>query len=70
MHKLISKQENFEYKFQISKTGICAVLISASCKKGLLGFKEEDLRVEIDDIKLREIPAKNKPQYYDIPWRS
>lgn len=67
MHKKLT--ENFDYKFDVSKSGIYAIPITASCKSGkFFGlWGEGDLRVEIDGIKLREIPAKKKSQYYDIP---
>lgn len=67
MYKQIKEQ--FEYKFEVEADGIYAISIKANCKNGkFFGlFGGEYLRVEIDDIKLREIPAKNKPQYYDIP---
>ena len=67
MYKKISKQ--FDYKFSIKQFGLYAIFISASCKSGkILGlFGGEDLRVEVDGRKLREIPAKDKPQYKDIP---
>ncbi|TRZ77586.1 hypothetical protein D4R87_02430 [bacterium] len=67
MHKKLT--ENFEYKFDVSKSGIHAISIVASCnnekRSGLQGG--EDLKVEIDGIKLREIPAEKRSQYYDIP---
>ncbi|MFC1613651.1 hypothetical protein ACFL23_05025, partial [Patescibacteria group bacterium] len=65
----ISIKERFEYKFNIKKDGLYSILLKASCKNGkFFGlFGGEDLRVEIDDIKLRELPAKDKPQYYNIP---
>ena len=67
MYKKINKE--FDYAFSIDQGGIYAVLIEASCKSGkLLGlFGGEDLRVEIDEIRLREIPSKEKPQYHNIP---
>ncbi|MDP3043356.1 MAG: hypothetical protein Q8N21_03060 [bacterium] len=67
MYKKITKP--FDYKFSIKQSGFCSISISASCRSGaILGlFGGEDLRAEIDEIKLREIPAKDKPQYKDIP---
>ncbi|MDP2736788.1 MAG: hypothetical protein Q8O59_03390, partial [bacterium] len=58
----------FNYNFSISQKGLYGISISASCKSGkLLSLRGgEDLRVEIDNLKLREIPAKDKPQYKDI----
>ncbi|MBU0619521.1 MAG: hypothetical protein V1768_02090 [Patescibacteria group bacterium] len=59
----------FIYNFSASQKGLYAISVTASCKSGkLLGlFGGEDLRVEIDGLKLREIPVKDKPQYKDIP---
>ena len=67
MYKKINKE--FDYPFNVKKDGIYTILIEASCKSGrILGlFGGEDLRVEIDGMKLREVPAKNKPQYNNIP---
>lgn len=67
MYKKITKQ--FEDSFQVSKKGIYFITIKAKCKPGkILGlFGGEGLRVEIDGRKLREVPAKKKPQYFDIP---
>lgn len=67
MYKKIIKP--FDYKFNIKQSGFYSISISASCRSGaILGlFGGEDLRLEIDGIKLREIPAKDKPQYKDIP---
>ncbi|MBU4348144.1 cell wall hydrolase, partial [Patescibacteria group bacterium] len=67
MFKKITKQ--FIYKFNISQKGLYSISISATCKSGkILGlFGGEDSRVEIDGLKLREIPAKGKPQYFNIP---
>lgn len=67
MYKKITKP--FDYKFSIKQSGFYSISISASCRSGaILGlFGGEDLRLEIDGIKLREVPAKDKPQYKDIP---
>ncbi len=67
MYKKI--KEELKYSFSISTKGCYTVTIKASCKSGkLFGlFGGGDLRVEIDDIKLREIPAQDKPQYFHIP---
>ena len=67
MFKKITKQ--YSHKFIIAKDGLYSINLEASCKSGkILGiFGGEDLRVEIGDLKLREIPAKNKAQYYNIP---
>jgi len=65
----ITIKEQFEYKFNTEKTGVCSIVIKASCKSGqFFGlFGGEDLRVEIDELKLRELPTKDRPQYYNIP---
>lgn len=55
--------------FQIESFGLYILKIVASCQSGdFLGFRGgQDLRIEIDDIKFREISLKDKPQYYNIP---
>lgn len=67
MYKKINKE--FNYKFNVEKNSIYTVSIEASCKSGkLFGlFGGQDLRAEIDGIKLREIPDKKRSQYYNIP---
>ena len=62
-------KENFDYGFNIEKRGLYVIFITASCRSGdQTGEKGgEDLRVEIDGIKLREVPAVDKPQYKNIP---
>lgn len=47
--------------FSVDKFGIYNITVTAICQSN------QDLRVEIDDIKLREIPAEDKPQYFNIP---
>ena len=61
--------ENFDYDFEISKRGLYTISITASCRSGKqIGERGgEDLRIEIDEVKLREVPAKDKEQYKDIP---
>ncbi|MBP7859413.1 cell wall hydrolase [Patescibacteria group bacterium] len=58
-----------EIPFNIENFGVYALKITARCQSGnLLEFRGgQDLRVEIDNIKLREIPPKDKPQYNNIP---
>lgn len=67
MTQTIKKEYNYE--FEISREGIYTISIEASCKSGkVLGlFGGEDLRVEIDGIKLREMPAKNRAEYFNVP---
>ncbi|KKQ38937.1 MAG: hypothetical protein US54_C0001G0062 [Candidatus Roizmanbacteria bacterium GW2011_GWA2_37_7] len=55
--------------FAVDTFGLYAILIKARCRSGkLLGlWGGENLRVEIDNIKPRETPSVDKPQYVDIP---
>lgn len=55
--------------FSVNALGLYIVSINARCWSGnLMGlWGGEDLRVEIDAIKPREIPLEDKPQYVDIP---
>jgi len=61
--------ESFKHDFEVTGDSLYSIKIKASCKSGkFFGlFGGEDLRVEIDGLKLRELPAKDKPQYYNIP---
>ena len=54
--------------FAVDTFGLYAILIKARCRSGkLLGlWGGENLRVEIDNIKPRETPPVDKPQYVDI----
>lgn len=58
-----------EDTFTIDTFGLYAVSITARCKSGKqTGMKGgENLRIEIDDVKLREIPPLDNKQYFDIP---
>ncbi len=47
--------------FSVAQSGLYSISIIARCQS------KEDLRIEIDDIKFREIPEKDKPQYNNIP---
>ncbi|RLC38553.1 hypothetical protein DRH27_02000 [Candidatus Falkowbacteria bacterium] len=62
-------KEQYNYEFNITEQGIYIISIEASCKEGkVLGlFGGEDLRIEIDDIKLRENPVKGRAEYFNIP---
>lgn len=62
-------KSEYVYQFNVAKNNIYAVSIEVACQEGkFLGFfGGEDLRVEIDNLKLREIPAKGRPQYFNIP---
>src|SRR3989338_4184541 len=57
------------YSFAVDRDGLYRIAVAARCRSGKQSGERggEDLRVEIDGIKLREIPPKDKPQYYDIP---
>lgn len=62
-------KNEYSYKFSTENGGIFSVNIEASCQNGkFFGlFGGEDLRVEINGIKQREIPAKGRAQYFNIP---
>lgn len=53
--------EKFNYNFEISKSGLHAIFVSARCKS------DEDLRVEIDGQYFREIPPEKNIQLFDVP---
>lgn len=55
--------------FSVEKFGLYAISISARCKSAGQSESQqnETLRVEIDNIKLREVPQLDKPQYNKIP---
>lgn len=55
--------------FSISNFGLYVIKVTARCKSGNLFELQggQDLRIEIDDIKFREVPAKDKPQYNNTP---
>lgn len=59
----------FDYGFSVSSDGVYVISIDASCKSGKLLelFGGEDLRLEIDDIKLRETPLGKRTRYFNIP---
>lgn len=48
--------------FSVDKFGLYSVTITAHCQSS-----KQDLRVEIDSLKFRELPPKDKPQYNNIP---
>lgn len=51
----------FVHNFTTDTNGIYLITLAARASG------KEDLRVEIDGRKFREIPEHAKPQYYDIP---
>lgn len=59
----------FEYAFSVGDSGLYALTIAASCKSGTQTGRPsgEDLKVEIDGLRFREIPAVARVQTYDIP---
>ncbi len=59
----------YTYKFNTPEDGFFCLSVTATCKSGkILGlFGGEDLRVEIDGMKFRELPPENRAQYYNIP---
>ena len=67
MFKRITKKD--WWGFEAAKTGIYAIEVKARVKSGkILGiWGGEDLKVEIDFLKFREIPPKGRVQYYNIP---
>ena len=50
-----------EISLAVDQSALYGVTITARCQG------KHDLRVEIDALKLREIPTKDKPQYNNIP---
>lgn len=47
--------------FSVDQFGLYCITITVRCKI------DQDLRLEIDGVRLREIPAEDKPQYMNIP---
>ncbi|MDO8570644.1 MAG: cell wall hydrolase [Candidatus Daviesbacteria bacterium] len=48
--------------FSVDKFGLYSITITARCQSS-----KQDLKVEIDLLKFRELPPKDKPQYNNIP---
>ena len=48
--------------FSIDKFGLYSITIIARCQSS-----KQDLKIEIDSLKFREIPSEDKPQYNNIP---
>ncbi|MDP3997875.1 MAG: cell wall hydrolase [bacterium] len=59
----------FTHPFTVATAGLYTITINAICRSGRQINQPggEDLRVEIDSIALREIPAVARTQEYDIP---
>lgn len=53
--------------FSIDNFGLYALKITARCQSGLKNNQDQDLRIEIDGMKFREIPPQDKAQYNNIP---
>ncbi len=62
-------KEKFDYSVDIDITGLYAISISARVKSGkqINTSDDEDLQIEIDGKKFREILPIDKPQYKNIP---
>src|SRR3989344_7791297 len=61
--------EPFDYIFTTAQEGLYTLTLTARCQSGKqIGLRGgEDLRVEIDALKFREVPALANVQYQDIP---
>lgn len=61
-------KEKMDYFFDADSSGLYAISISARVKSAgqINGTDDEDLQIEIDNRKFREIPEIDKPQYKDI----
>ena len=61
--------DKFNYSFSIQEFGLYAITLIASCRSAKQTGKKggEDLRVEIEGRKFREVPTQAKPQYQDFP---
>lgn len=59
----------FNHPVSIPESGLYSIFIIASCRSGkqIKQYGGEDLRVEIDNTILREIPGIARKQQYDIP---
>lgn len=62
-------KDEFIYSFSVEQFGLYVITLVARCRSAKqIGQKGgEDLWVEIDGRKFREVPAHAKPQYQDIP---
>ena len=61
--------DKFNYTFSVKEFGLYAITLIASCRSAKQTSQKggEDLQVEIDGRRFREVPAQAKPQYQDIP---
>lgn len=64
--KIVKK---LDYPFEISSYGLYTIFVSARCRSAQQrkSSDDEDLRIEIDTRKFREMPPQDKPQYLNIP---
>ena len=51
-----------EISFSVDEFALYGIIVTARAQSG-----KQDLRVDIDTLKLRELPPKDKPQYNNIP---
>jgi len=63
------KDECLNHEIKITKAGLVAVFVSARCKskKQINSNVDEDLRVEINSARFREIPPRKYIQLFNIP---
>lgn len=61
--------QRYNHSFKVSKPGLVAIFVSARCKskKQINSNVDEDLRIEIDGSKFREIPPEKYVQLFNIP---
>lgn len=61
--------KSFDYIFSVSQDGLYAITLIARCQSGKqMGLSGgEDLQIEIDGLKFREVPALVRAQYQNIP---
>lgn len=60
--------DKFIYSFSVQEFGLYSVTVVASCRSAAQAEQKggEDLLVEIDGRRFREVPAQAKPQYQDV----
>ena len=61
--------ESYRHIFEISKSGLVGIFVSARCRaKGQDGLdNDEDLRVEINGLKFKEILPEKNIQLFNVP---
>jgi len=67
MHQRISG--TYYHQFQVSRPGLVAIVLEARCRSRyqLRSDFDEDLRVEIDRLRFRELPPEKRTQLFNIP---